>query len=281
MKERVRQIENLFSYLRAREFQKTGGLMKRILVLILVFAFVNAAYSAGLTSGHGFSAAVTSDEIPDPAADPSDDDVSSGAIVGIAVGSAAGVALLGGLAWLYFAYKARGLAGGAVCDYFISPICIDDSTLSKLKADASKNVYLAKALEVNGIRPCPGSRYVIVEDNYVENKTFNMVCFKIPSEMMNANGALNVRVTQVSEGFEGKEFEGRIFINNNSGKRTLFDSEVKLRPVISQETGGIVQKTGTITQRQLRTDDAVLIVSYDKKGAADAMRYAYVIEFTR
>jgi|GEM_PF-6089191 len=252
--------------------------MRKFLSKTLIIAILSSNLCAFAdTSNNNFNLALPKEAIPtgapdpDPSPDPSDNDgLSSGAVAGIVAGSiVGGLALLGGLAWFYFG---KGYKGGAASEQTLSAICLDSNAVQKFKVKGGENDYLVKALEISGVRGCPNSRYVLVPDSYVQNKTFNSVLFDVPQDMP------NVRVTQVSGPFTGKEFEGKIFTGRNE------NTEVRLHhTILSRENEGIVQKEGKIKPKG--KSPAALVISYDNPKdtieATGPMRYAFVIEFYR
>ncbi len=246
--------------------------MRKLLSKIIIMAILCTNLSAFAdTTSHTFDLILPKSAIPSGGSNPSGGGggLSSDGVKGIVAGGVVGgLGLLGGLAWFYYG---RGYTGGAANTETLSAMCIDSETPKKLYAKGGENDYLIKALEISGIRECPNSRYVLVPDNYVTNKTFNSVFFDIPQDMP------NVRVTQVSDPFSGKEFEGRIFTGRNENTELKFHNTI-----LTKESEGIVQKEGKVPIKAASSVSSVLVISYDKAtDVVNPMRYAFVIEFYR
>lgn len=267
---------------------------KRFIILGLLFSFITqpVALCAGNQSTDTFSVNLSPADIPAPVSDPpkssGSSGLSGGAITAITLGSIGGVAVLGGLAWLLKPYWGQGMVSGAAIgiDCPVLPVTLDDAAVNTILAKNPCYGYLAKSFQISPISESTSARYLMIPDTAINPDTFNSVLFRIPTEVKNSQGLINVKITQISDSITSNEFEAKLYTNASNKELGSINKgkEVRFEKTISRENEGIVQKSGVINYADLKDDDTgALIISYKKnplsKEVLPTKKYAYLIEF--
>lgn len=279
--------------------------MKKIFVLFALCAILNLQVPTFAdTSNHVFPLDIPEGAVPqgggeegggDQGGGGGDNGLSTGGIIGISVGVGGGLLALGGLVWLLKSYWAKGLKTGSMSgvEDAILPVCLDEESLKNLEAKSQSYPYLQRAIELNDIKECPDAKYVLIPDTQIQNKTFNGVVFKLPTEISNSQKVMTVRVTRVSNPFYGDELDEKIYLN--AGKENVANisaesqkyagSQIKLEKTEIRSNDGVLRLVGKIDfKNNVVSENAALVVSYDKPlkagEAIPSQKYAYLLEFS-
>lgn len=268
--------------------------MKRTLIkaLMLCFLFQNIAYCAPNQSTNSFPVDIQASDIPAPISNSGGGGggLSGGAVSAIALGSIGGAVLLGGLAWFLKPYWSKGMTSGSAVglDNPVIAMCLDEKTVENIINKYQNSPLLIKALREQDIKECPDSKYVLIPDTAISDNTFNTVVIKIPQEMKNAKGIINVKMIQASNPLSSANLDSELFLGTDANTQNNMNkkSQVPFKTIKSDRQNGIIIKNGQIDIADLNTDSTgFLIISYKDniviKSNSTVQKYAYAIEFSR
>lgn len=254
--------------------------MKKLVSLLLLISMfsVNAAFCTDTQSQNAIEIPITT--VPPGGSDPLPrSGLSNGAVTAIVLGSTfGGLAALGGAAY-YFAKSGLMLKAGQVLGQGCPTETIsiqDGKFLEKLQLNCPKYKHLITAIEKNHITGPNGSRYLVIQDMGIQNKTYNTIYFNLPKPL---NGkALNVKITQISDVYtmNGKKpaLDTKILLSTDEKN----PKEIPLYVSQIEPNKGILEKRGQITDFSNNT--AVLTTSFnDTDKDAQNLMYAVLVEF--
>ncbi len=178
----------------------------------------------------------------------------------------------------YFAKKNKKLscsgAAGESSPY--STICLDDAVLWKqLNAESDTYHYTIEAIKKNGIKQCSVSRYLIIPDTSIENKSYNTVYLNLPE--FSGKKVLNVKFTQVSYkyAFNDRTPELNTRVYYDSAVSGITELPMTLTMMNSRE--GLLQKIGQL--KEVNNKTIMIATSYDSlTGASPSQVYAILVE---
>lgn len=257
--------------------------MKRLfsLIILSLLLFPQAVFSTDTESLNAFEIPIDSVPPGGGGSGGGGGGLSGGAVTAIALGSVfGGLGLLGGAG--YFFYKNNmALKQGIVCGQNspYATVCLNDnSLLQKLKQTPDKNRHLIRGIENVVPVDCACSRFLILPDSLISNKTYNTVFFELP-EFLNVS-TLNFKITQVSNPYalKGKmpELDTKILLNPK-GKDV---KEAATAVFKNEPANGILVKKGQIKDFK---DKVVSINTYYDSSSKSSSKqvYALIVEFSK
>ena len=238
--------------------------MKKIILTILLLANINTVFASTLQSTNMFPLELNLNEIPSNKNHTNNND--SGLITAITLGSIGGLGLGALGVFLYKKYSKEGLTLGYACgcESPILPLCLDEKSSKEILAKYPNNTLLRKALFQNGIKECPNSKYILIPDSEIVNRTFDTYVFEIPKNLT------NLRITQAILP-DKSELKLNLYIDKNQ------EEEIDLNTTKKDVQNGIL-----ITQGENRnSNQGVLVIENNHTGFKNTenQKYAIVIEF--
>ena len=277
-----------------------------ILVIILAIFMMPLIAFADNTTTNAFGVTVAPGDIPGGGGGGGG---GGGAGVAIGVGAGAGAVAAGAAGAALAPSLLPGLLLGAAASLEapLTPVCLcDGKIIAELQSCADRFCYLLKAISKNCLHnPC-NSKYIMVSDTTIQPGSYNVVTLQLPKELVQGNGVMSVKLTQVSNPFKiiknRPEIDSRLYINKDVAeinqlykhqkywKVNKRNGEVAYNINRVESKSGTVIKYGEINYTKAPKDTAILVTTYNFNGKksmlksnskpANCQRYAVLLEFS-